>query len=141
MIKERITFAEMKICIDEVTDLCFPNGEYLPYMKDFAIWYVLMAHFTNWVKPEMSLDQKYSKTLDFTLREELFQNIQVTSIYETMENTIETKRQKEVQAEAHNTKLNKLIEEIFEKLDNPETVELLSKWGEEIGVKENEQTN
>ena len=100
-----------------------------------------MEHFTNWVKPEMSLDQKYSKTLDFTLREELFQNIQVTSIYETMENTIETKRQKEVQAEAHNTKLNKIIEEIFEKLDNPETVELLSKWGEEIGVKENEQTD
>ena len=58
-----------------------------------------------------------------------------------MENTIETKRQKEVQAEAHNTKLNKIIEEIFEKLDNPETVELLSKWGEEIGVKENEQTD
>lgn len=89
----------------------------------------------------MSLDQKYSKTLDFTLREELFQNIQVTSIYETMENAIEMRRQKEVQAEAHNTKLNRLIEEIFEKLDNPETVELLSKWGEEVGVKGNEQTD
>lgn len=141
MIKERITFAEMQTSIDEVISLCFPDNEYTPYMKDFAIWYVLMGHFTNWIKPEMSLEQKYAKTLDFSLREELFQNVQAASIYDAMERTIEMKRQKEIQAESHKTKLNKLIDQLLDKLDNPEVVEMLAKWGEEIGEKEDVEAN
>lgn len=36
MIKNNITFVEMKNCIDMAVDLCFEDGIYQPYMKDFC---------------------------------------------------------------------------------------------------------
>lgn len=137
MIKDNITFTEMKLCIDEAVELCFENGVYQPYMKDFAIWHRIIGYFTDMIAPGADIDTIYSIILNEELRDTLMKITQAKVIHRAILDAIDIRCQKEI----HRTKLNALIDDLLTKLDNPETLEMLMKWAEELGVTEYGQEN
>lgn len=132
MIKNNITFVEMKNCIDMAVDLCFEDGIYQPYMKDFAIWVSLATYFTDCIKEDMKLEEQYEIVCDEQLREALMSVSQVDSIYSAMLETIDIKVRKEVRK----TKLDKIIDTVMEALSDPEIVEKINGLIDEIGMVE-----
>lgn len=133
MIKNNITFAEMKSCIDEAVELCFEDGIYQPYMKDFAIWHRLAYYFTDKIKEGTSIDEAYEILLDEELRDALTEKVQVKNIISAYLGAVDMRCQKEIRI----TKFSLLIDELLTKLNNPETAEILAKWAEELGVMDN----
>ena len=135
MVKQRITFAEMKNCIDMAVELCFEENEYQPYMKDYAVWLSLMSYYTDQIKDGMSLEEQYKVVLDDYLREEIMSYSQPSHIYEAILETIDIKVKKEIRK----TRLDKIIDTLIETVNNPETLEKINEWIEEIATVEKDE--
>lgn len=132
MIKDNITFVEMKNCIDMAVDLCFEENVYQPYLKDFAVWVSLMTYFTDCIKKDMTLEEQYKVVCDESLREGLMSVSQVDRIYSAMLEAIDIKVRKEVRK----TKLDKIIDTVAEALSDPEIAEKINGLIDEIGMVE-----
>ena len=115
MIKNNITFVEMKNCIDMAVDLCFEDGIYQPYMKDFAVWVSLATYFTDCIKEDMKLEEQYQIVCDEQLREALMNVSQVDSIYSAMLEAIDIKVRKEIRK----TRWDKIVDAVAEALNDP----------------------
>lgn len=137
MIKNNITFSEMKSCIDEAVELCFENGVYQPYMEDFAIWHRLVSYFTDMINDTMSVDEVYNIILDPMLRDDLCEKLQVGRIINAYLRAVDMRCQKEIRK----TRFDKIIDVLVEELNNPETVETIAKWAEELGVMDNGESD
>lgn len=122
MVKERITFVEMKNCVDMAVDLCFEEGVYQPYIKDFAVWTSLMTFFTDEIKKEMSLEEQYAVTCNTNLREAIMNNCQASYIYDAILESIDIKVKKEIRK----TRLDKIIDTVISVVNTPEMLEKLN---------------
>ena len=132
MIKNNITFVEMKNCIDMAVDLCFEDGIYQPAMKDFAVWVSLATYFTDSIKEDMKLEEQYEVVCDEHLREALMNVSQVDSIYSAMLEAIDIKVRKEIRK----TRWDKIIDAVAEALSDPEIAKMINGFIEEIGMVE-----
>ena len=130
MVKEFIGFAEMKNCIDMAVELCFDNGKYQAYMEDFAKWHSLAFFFSDEITEDMDINEEYQKLCDVEFRYKLMGSSQAEQILKAIESAIEMKKNKEMRF----GKLADLIDELFARLDNQETVDKIAEWGKEFGV-------
>lgn len=118
MIKDKITFTEMKACVDEAVALCFKDEEYLPYMKEFATWYCIMKHFTDAIPDGKELDEEYFQTMDEELISKLMENKQVCQIYDSINDAIKTK----IDRINHKSQIIELLDILIDALENPEVM-------------------
>lgn len=125
MIKKSITFAEMKSCIDTAVMLCFEDGIYQPYMKNFAIWDSILMHCTDKINDETSVDEIYQLVCDEGLKQVLMGYHYIQEIHGAILETIDIAIQKEVRSTKLTKAIDSLIDKMSEELKNPETVEML----------------
>lgn len=134
MIKDYITFAEMRSFVNDVVTLCVTDGKYQPYMRDFAYNYCILKYFTDYSVEDKDAEKLYS---DFYQNNEVKQiidmiksnNSQLVEIDRCINDTFRTIIEREIRQ----SKLGKFIEELFDKLDNEETIDLLAEIIEKSG--------
>lgn len=123
MVKCYISFIEMKSFIDDVVNLCEIDKGYQPFMKEFAIDYCVLKYYTDYPVGEKSFEEIYSDIYnDNEARDDItavkMNSVQLKDITKAVKETIDIKLKKK----AKQSNLTRFIDELFDRLDNEETV-------------------
>lgn len=135
-IKYIIGLVEAKAFVDTVVELCYDEkGDYLPFLKDFAIHYAILKYYVGYPVEDYSIDELYINVFGglFEQIKDVFdKSKQLTGLLNGVDEEFRIRTGKKI----HQTKLSevidKLIEIFSEELKNPEVVQMINEIVEEI---------
>lgn len=64
-VKDRISYKILEGIIEAIVDACFVDGKYMPYRKDFFIWYMILKYFTDIDIDNIDPDSVYKMIDDY----------------------------------------------------------------------------
>jgi len=133
MIKDNITLAEIQKSVEFAVELCFEDGEYLPYMRDFAVWYSIVVHCTDMITAETSVEDGYAIVSSSDLRRTLFEYDYISRLHNVIDEAIDIKIQKYIR----NTRIGTFVEALLECAMNDEAATSQAvNSGDDIGGQE-----
>ena len=136
--KTRITLAEANNFVNVATTLCHDkNGVYNPVLKDFAIKYSILAHFTDYPIDSKGVEEIYSDiynaVTDGYIRNIMCDSIQLSALISAVDEVLEVEKQRMARTNKATKFLESLVDIADKKIENAETNQLVNDVFSEIG--------
>lgn len=136
--KTRITLAEANNFVNVATTLCHDkNGVYNPVLKDFAIKYSILAHFTDYPIDSKGVEEIYSDiyntVTDGHIRNIMCDSIQLSALISAVDESIEIEKNRLARSNKITKFLESLVDIADQKIDSPETKKLVNEVFTEVG--------
>ena len=133
-----ISMAEANSFVTTATELCHDkDGVYNPMLKDFAIKYAILAHFTDYRVSDNDIEVIYSDVYTTDIAENIKNLLCVSEQLSSLITAVDENLEIEKLRMSRNNKLTKLFDELITTIEqqpeNPETTEAAKQALAEVG--------
>lgn len=136
--KTRISLAEANNFVNVALKICHDqDGVYNPVLKDFAIKYSILAHFTDYPIDTKDIDDIYSDIYNSVtanrIRDIICDSLQLSALIQAVDESIEVEKNRLARTNKITKFLESLVDIADQRIENPETKELVNKVFAEVG--------
>lgn len=144
--KTRISLAEANNFVNVALKICHDqDGVYNPVLKDFAIKYSILAHFTDYPIDSKEVEEIYSDIYNAVtnnhIRNVMCDSMQLSALIQAVDEVLEIEKQRMARSNKITKFLESLVDIADQKIDNPETKELVNEVFAEVGKEIAEEHN